>query len=340
MSRVAVGMSGGTDSAAAALLLKQAGETPVGVTLLLSGHEDVAGAEAVCKALEMEFHTVDMREAFRERVIRPFAESYLRGETPNPCVLCNREIKFGLLLEASASFACDTISTGHYARNVYRDGSFHLLQGVDSTKDQSYFLWTLKQENLSKIRFPLGEMTKAEVRQLVQKAGLPVQSRESQDICFVPEGDCGGYLAGIGFAGTPGEIRETDGKLLGHHNGLGRYTIGQRKGLGISSTRPLYVIKKDAETNTVWLGGEDELFTRRVFVRDVQMVSGAPLASVSAQVRLRYTRASSVAQITPKGNGAVLEFERPQRAPAAGQSAVFYREDAVLGGGFIATGEI
>ena len=184
--------------------------------------------------------------------------------------------------------------------------------------------------------FPLGGMTKAQVRELVRETDLPVQSRESQDICFIPDGDCGAFLEKCGCAGTPGEVRDTSGKLLGTHNGLGRYTIGQRKGLGIAAERPLYVVKKDAVTNTVILGGEEDLYADRVYLRWVQLVSGMPVQEMTAQVRLRYTRASAQAEIMPLGNGyAVLNFEKPQRAPAAGQSAVFYDGDEVLGGGFI-----
>ncbi|MBQ4321252.1 MAG: tRNA 2-thiouridine(34) synthase MnmA [Oscillospiraceae bacterium] len=335
MGRIAVGMSGGTDSAAAALALLHAGETPIGVTLLLSGHEDVSGAEAVCRALGIEFHTADCRAEFDASVVQPFAEAYLRGETPNPCVFCNRQIKFGAFFRAADDLGCEKLATGHYAINAY-DGQHHLLKGADTSKDQSYFLWTLDQEKLSRIVFPLGKLTKREARAMVLEAKLPVQSRESQDICFVPDGDCGGFLDRLGFAGTPGEVRDTSGKLLGSHNGLGRYTIGQRKGLGIAADRPLYVVKKDAGTNTVILGGEEELYAGKVILRDVQLVSGGGLVPMEAEVRLRYTRSSAAAKIEPDGNdGAVLTFEKPQRAPAAGQSAVFYAGDEVLGGGFI-----
>ena len=335
MGRIAVGMSGGTDSAAAALALLREGETPVGVTLLLSGHEDVTGAESICRALGIEFHTADCSAEFEASVVQPFAKAYLRGETPNPCVFCNRHIKFGAFFRAAEALGCEKLATGHYAVNAY-DGRYHLLKGMDSTKDQSYFLWTLDQEKLSRIVFPLGKLTKREARAMVQEAKLPVQSRESQDICFVPDGDCGGFLERRGFAGTSGEVRDTSGKLLGSHNGLGRYTIGQRKGLGIAAERPLYVIKKDAKTNTVILGGEEELYASSVILRDVQLVSGEVLTHMEAEVRLRYTRSSAAAKIEPYGeSGAVLTFEKPQRAPAAGQSAVFYAGDEVLGGGFI-----
>jgi len=336
MGKIAVGMSGGTDSAAAALLLLRAGETPVGVTLLLSGNEDVTGAEAVCSALEIEFFAVDCRDAFEEWVVQPFAAAYLHGETPNPCVFCNRHIKFGAFLRAAEALGCSRIATGHYARNIVQNGAYHLLQGTDSTKDQSYFLWTLTEKILSRVVFPLGDLTKVQVRELVREAELPVQSRESQDICFVPDGDCGGFLDRRGYAGEPGEVRDTSGKLLGTHHGLGRYTIGQRKGLGIAAEKPLYVIKKDPVTNTVLLGGEEALYAEKVQLRDVQLVSGRALSAMTAQVRLRYTRTYAQAEIVPAENGgAVLTFEKPQRAPAPGQSAVFYDGPEVLGGGFI-----
>ena len=336
MKRIAVGMSGGTDSAAAALLLQRAGMTPVGVTLLLSGNEDVSGAEAICKSLDMEFHAVECHETFRRAVIKPFAKAYLCGQTPNPCVYCNQYIKFGAFFDAADRLGCEMLATGHYARNVFRDGAYHLLQGTDASKDQSYFLWTLTEEKLSRIAFPLGGLTKAQVRELVREAELPVQSRESQDICFIPDGDCGAFLERCGCAGLPGEVRDTSGKLLGTHNGLGRYTIGQRKGLGIAADRPLYVVRKDAATNTVILGGEEDLYAARVYLRRAQLVSGKPLEKRFAQVRLRYTRFSAEAEITPLGNGyAELNFAQSQRAPAVGQSAVFYDGDEVLGGGFI-----
>ncbi len=339
--RIAVGLSGGTDSAAAALLLQRAGDTPVGVTLILSGNEDVAGAARIADTLGIEFHSVDLRKQFRTRVIEPFAAAWRRGETPNPCVLCNQEIKFGAFFDVAAKLGCENISTGHYARTAFRDGAWRLYAGLDRDKDQSYFLWTLTSEKLARIRFPLGELTKADARRFVAEASLPVQSRESQDVCFIPDGDCGGFLDRFCGPEPEGQILGTDGAILGTHRGLGYYTVGQRRGLGVSAPEPLYVTEKCRKENAVILGAEHDLYKTHVYLRNVRFISGTPVPDGdTVEAKVRYTRAAFPAEYTSEGaDGCRLSFNAPVRAPAPGQSAVFMCDDEILGGGYITGAE-
>ncbi len=339
--RIAIGMSGGTDSAAAALLLAREGETPVGVTLILSGNEDVCGAERVSRVLGIEFHVVDIREQFQQLVVEPFAEAWKRGETPNPCVLCNKRIKFGAFFDVAEKLECSILATGHYARTVFRDGLWRLCAGKDLKKDQSYFLWTLTSEKLSRIRFPLGELTKAEARRLVGEAALPVQPKESQDVCFIPDGDCGEFLKRFSGQEPEGTILGTDGRILGTHSGVSRYTVGQRKGLGVSASRPLYVTEKRVEENAVVLGDERDLYKERVYLRNMHFISGTPIPDgAMVEAKVRYTRTAASARYYSDGKDkGILAFTDPVRAPAPGQSAVFYQSGEVLGGGIINSAE-
>ena len=337
---VLVAMSGGVDSTAAVLLLKQAGYRCTGCTMtLLDGSGAAGDALAAAGRLDIPFRELDLRRMFGETVVRDFAESYLRGRTPNPCVLCNRVMKFGRLLEEADALGCRYLATGHYARAVKCGDLFELRKAADPAKDQSYFLYTLTQERLARILFPLGEMRKEQVRELARAAGLDAAGKpESQDICFVPGGDYASVIERFsGISSAPGDFIGPDGQVLGRHRGIVHYTVGQRRGLGIAWKCPLYVTAVDAERNTVSLGTDDALYRRTLEADGVSWISGAaPSSDVSCRVRIRYRHAEQPARVIPTGPDTVrVEFEEPQRAVTPGQSAVFYGGDAVLGGGII-----
>jgi len=351
MSRkVMVAMSGGVDSSAAALLLKQSGYDIGGMTLSLycdgefAPSEDAADAKRVCEALGAEHYLFDMREDFRRCVIDRFAEGYRIGETPNPCVECNRSIKFSGVLQRAEKLGYDLIATGHYVISEYDAAAqrWILRRACDPAKDQSYVLYVLSQHTLSKTLFPLGGLNKAEIRELAEQSGLATaRKRESQDICFVPDGDYGEFLVStLGLEAKHGSFVDTDGKILGEHHGHIRYTIGQRRGLGVSSDRRIFVLSKDIVNNRIVLGDEELLFERRMTVRDVNWVSvKAPDMPIKAQVKARYRQSAQPAWIFPGENGVTVEFDRPQRALTPGQAAVFYDGDVVLGGGTICANE-
>lgn len=338
--RVLVGISGGVDSAVTAWLLKQQGYEPVAVNLLLSEKNENIGARQCSEFLGIEFHSVDMTEEFDRLVKMPFAETYLNGETPNPCVICNRYVKFGLMADLMERFSCEKLATGHYVRSEFDENldRWVLKKGMDSKKDQSYFLWSLGQKQLSKTLFPLGQYTKEQVREIAKNANIPCASNpESQDVCFIPDGDCAKFIAEFtGKKAVPGKFVDGYGKILGDHRGIAAYTIGQRKGLGISSDAPLYVIKKDAASNTVILGRNDDLFSDTVNISDLNWISVDGMQKeITVQAKIRYSNSTAEAVVTNNGETAVLKFSQPQRAPSPGQSAVFYDGDIVVGGGII-----
>ncbi len=331
-------MSGGVDSTVAALLLLREGHDVVGGTALLFDGADVSAAQKQARDLGIPHHVFDLRKAFRENVMEPFAAIYGRGETPNPCVLCNRTIKFGALLEEALALGCDAVATGHYARLRYDSGSGRqlLLRGVDPAKDQSYFLAGLTQAQLSKILFPLGGLTKPEVRAIAEEAGLTCSSsRESQDICFLPDGDHLTFLRSR-LTLTEGDFVDGEGHVLGRHQGLPCYTLGQRRGTGVASDRRLYVVEKRPETNAVVLGDESMLYTTRAWVTDVRYYPFETLTEpLRVAARTRYRQKDAPATLYPAEEGAMLEFDLPQRAVTPGQAAVFYDGDVVVGGGMI-----
>ena len=341
--RVLVGVSGGVDSAAALLLLLRGGWEPVALYLRLTEEGDPAPARRTAESLGAAFHTADCRDLFRREVEAPFAAAWAAGETPNPCVRCNRRAKFAALLAWADRLDCPYVATGHYAR-VDRDpagGRCRLRRGLDPARDQSYFLYGLGQEVLSRLLLPLGELDKAAVRALAREAGLEAAGRrDSQDICFIPDGDCAAYLARQGVPFRPGDFVDREGRVLGRHRGLAAYTVGQRRGLGVSGGRPLYVLEKRAADNAVVLGEAAELLTERVRTRDFLWAAGAPPEGpVAAEVRLRHSRAAVPAVLTPlAGGGVEAVFSAPQRSPAPGQSLVAYRGDVVLGGGVLTEG--
>ncbi len=360
-------MSGGVDSSAVALLLQRAGYRVSGATMRLwrpgmrvddRGHflyehadlptslpcgsdADIADARTVCDALGIEHKVYDMGEAFCRSVIGDFVREYESGATPNPCVICNKCIKFGALLDACLADGADGIATGHYARVRYDHGSgrYLLLRAADTDKDQSYVLWQLSQDVLSRVVLPLGEYRKSDIRAMVAETGLVTAHKsDSQDICFVPDGDYAAFLCRYtGRMPTPGEYVDEDGNVLGQHKGIIHYTVGQRKGLGIALGAPMFVKSKDAATGRVVLADNAALFVKRVTVEAVNLIATERIdAPLRCAVKIRYGATPAAAVLHPTEDGRMLiEFDEPQRAPAVGQSAVFCDEEVIVGGGII-----
>ena len=348
--RVFAAMSGGVDSAAAALLLLQAGCDVTGVTLRLHGFQDRPGlcgsadeidtARSVAAALGIPHVVLDLSERFREKVMDRFVSEYVRGRTPNPCVDCNREIKFGALLDWALDQGADAMATGHYAR-VRFDGAlgrWQLLRGADRRKDQTYFLYQLTQHQLSHLLLPAGDYEKPALRALAAAHGLSnAQKADSQDICFVPDGDYVSFLRQQGAELVPGDFVDEAGRVLGRHKGLPCYTLGQRKGLGVSAGAPLYVLAKDPARNAVVLGADSALYTSELTAERVNWLSiPAPDGPLSVTARTRYSQREAAAHVEPlPGGRARVVFRDPQRAVTPGQAVVFYDGDLVLGGGTI-----
>lgn len=346
-------MSGGVDSSVAALLMKNMGYDCIGCTMKLynnedigisKGHtccslDDVEDARAVANSLGMPYYVFNFIDSFREKIICKFIDTYEKGRTPNPCIDCNRYMKFNILYERANTLSCDYIVTGHYARIKEFNGKYQLLKAVDETKDQTYVLYQMTQKELSSTRLVLGDLTKEEVRRIAEANGfINAHKPDSQDICFVPDGD---YASTIKrFSGKeyePGEFVDTDGNILGQHKGIICYTIGQRKGLGIAAPRPLYVCNIDAENNRIILGYAEDLLSKYVEVEEINWISGdIPTEPISCKVKLRYQMKEQPATVFPYGNNcARITFDEPQRAATPGQAAVFYDGDVVLGGGVI-----
>jgi tRNA-specific 2-thiouridylase len=347
--RVVVGMSGGVDSSVAAALLVEQGYDVVGVTLHLAGSgsrccslDDADDARRVADRLGIRFYVSNQQEAFRREVMLPFADAYLAGRTPVPCVACNRRFKFGRLLERARALGAEAVATGHYARlaDDPATGERQLLRGRDSDKDQSYFLFDLDQAQLARARFPLGELTKPEVRALARARGLATAAKpESQEICFVPGGDYAAVVESLrpGAAAGEGEVVDGAGRVRGRHRGVHHFTVGQRRGLGVGGPERLYVRALDAARNRVVVGGEGELAVRGARLEAVSWTGAAPSGPVEAAVRIRYRHPGAPARIEAPGDGSArVLFETPVAAVAPGQAAVFYRGDRVLGGGWIA----
>ncbi|MDP2895800.1 MAG: tRNA 2-thiouridine(34) synthase MnmA [bacterium] len=351
--KVILGMSGGVDSSVAAALLKRQGYEVIGVTLVLlprdldgeradacCGAQAVEDARAVCDQLDIRFHAANRREKFRTGVIDYFCDEYVGGRTPNPCVVCNRDIKFPELLRLAQILDADCVATGHYARiDRGESGQFRLLKGIDETKDQSYFLFTLTQAMLAKIIFPLGEMTKEEVRRLAGEMGLKVHGKpESQEVCFVAENRYDSFLKKwIPEKLQLGPIYDTAGRQIGQHKGIPLYTIGQRRGMGIAHKKPLYVLSIDAENNGIVAGPDEELLKIELAAGEAAWVSGeSPSKPLESDVKIRYNHPGAKAVVTPLEDGRVkLVFEKPERAITPGQAAVFYRGETILGGAWI-----
>jgi tRNA-specific 2-thiouridylase len=358
-------MSGGVDSSTVAALLARRGRSVIGLTMQLwnqrrlpdlavegaSGRccslDDVYDARRVAEQIGIPYYVLNFEREFEEQVVQPFVSEYLAGRTPIPCTLCNNFIKFARFLEMADGVGAHHIATGHYAR-IRRDptsGRYQLLRAVDRSKDQTYFLFGLTQPQLARTLFPLGELTKPEVRGLARAHGLPVaEKNDSQEICFVPNGDYAAFLtAYLKEKGAPpgitrGEIVSTDGRRLGEHAGIHHFTVGQRRGLGIAAAEPLYVISTDAQSQRVVVGGPDDLLRARFFTREVNWISVEALtAPVRAEVKIRNKHAAAPALLQPTADPARVEvvFDEPQRAVTPGQGAVFYQGDLVMGGGWI-----
>ncbi len=345
MKKVLVAMSGGVDSSVAVALLIKEGYDVSGGTFRLYEAEgeitaEVENAKKACDFLGIKHYVFDMREIFKEKVIDSFALEYDKGLTPNPCIECNKYIKFGAFLDEALKLGFDFIATGHYsAIKTDQNGQKVLIRPLDRKKDQTYVLWQLSEWQLSHILMPLGNYTKTEVRKIAEELKLPcAASKESQDICFVPDKDYGAFLEGYnGKSFQKGSYLDLDGAVLGEHKGHQHYTIGQRKGLGIALGKPQFVISKDPKTNSVVLGDEEHLFKNRVVIRDVNIMWGKDkTAEFWCTAKLRYSAKDMPCRYFPLGEDkAVLEFEEPQRAPSPGQSAVLYDGDKIIGGGKI-----
>jgi tRNA-uridine 2-sulfurtransferase len=354
--RVVVGMSGGVDSSAAAALLLEQGYEVIGITLKLwpqdcvsraedkcCGPQAVSDARQVCDRLGVPFYLVDEAEDFQRRVVEYFAAEYRAGRTPNPCVMCNQHLKFGTLRQRALQLGADWVATGHYARVERRaDGRVLLLRGRDPRRDQSYFLFSLRQEQLECILFPLGDRLKTETRATARDARLKTaEKEESMEICFVPDNDYGGFLEKAGLVERHrGEIVDLAGRVLGHHDGIEFYTIGQRRGLRLSVPRPLYVVALEPETNRVVVGEDVELLESEFMVRQCNWIPwDAPPGPLELMVKIRYNHPGTRATVRAVGDdSARVWLQEPQRAVTPGQACVFYDGDLVVGGGWIAGG--
>jgi tRNA-specific 2-thiouridylase len=351
MTKVVVAMSGGVDSSVAAALLKEQGYDVIGMMLRLwsePGKEDsnrcctpdaMAQARRVAAKLDIPFYVVDAKDVFHNTVVQYFLEGYARGETPNPCLICNRQIRWTFLLDHALALGADFMATGHYVRKQTTNRGHQLLRAVDHSKDQSYVLHVLNQEKLAKALFPVGDYPKPEIRAIAEKHGLSTATRkDSQDLCFLAGEDYRNFLQrNAAELLRPGEIVTSEGRSIGEHNGLANYTIGQRKGLGIASPVPLYVLGKNTGSNTLIIGRQEELGSRELIARDVNWPSGEiPGEAFHADVKIRYTAKEAEALVTPvKGNQVQVRFEASQRDITAGQAAVFYQGDVLIGGGII-----
>lgn len=343
--RVAVALSGGVDSSAAALLLKEAGYQVTGIYVRLwdspQYEYQARQTQNICHILSIPLHMLDLQKEFEHNVVDYFCLEYEQGRTPNPCIACNQHIKFGILMDKALSLGADYLATGHYARVEHLGNNHRLLKAIDIQKDQSYFLYTLNQERIKQLLFPLGKHSKGKVKQIAKQKGLPVAAKPSQDICFISQKNYGTFLS-QSFPSTPGDIVDTHGTKLGEHQGIAFYTIGQRHGLGLASGKPLYVIRIEPENNRIVLGEEKELYSQEIVAKKVTWVSTeAPDEPIAVTARIRHKSNEAAAILFPARHceqGEAISdvwFLHPQRAIAPGQSVVFYKGDEVLGGGII-----
>ena len=349
-------MSGGIDSTMAAILLTEQGYELEGVTFRswdsiskacmeretgCCSVDSIFEAKHIANSLGFNHQILDIRELFRQTVISNFISEYMKGRTPNPCVVCNKYIKWGALLDLADKLNCEFIATGHYARVGCHEGRHFISKGIDTTKDQSYFLWQLTPENLARTLFPLGGYTKQQVRQMAAERGYTKlsQKRESQEICFVPDNDYRNFLQQNSpeySAVGPGNFVSTDGRVLGKHKGYPNYTIGQRKGLEIALGQPMYVSRIDATSNTVTLGTRENLLSTRLSASDCNFTKiEAPQTPTEVTARVRYRSKGVPATVVAAGDKIVVEFSEPVESVSPGQSVVFYQDDDMIGGGII-----
>jgi tRNA-specific 2-thiouridylase len=343
MTSVAIAMSGGVDSSVAALILKDRGYNVFGITMSVSEYSNKAieTAAKVAKKLDIAHYIVDLKKEFHEKVINPFCREYALGKTPNPCILCNYHIKFNALLAKAREQGADLLATGHYVRILETGDGFKLLKGTDSVKDQTYFLYMLKQEQLKNLLTPLGGLSKTEVKKIAAAAGIDsVLERESQDVCFIPNNGYDKFIS-ENISTKSGDILDIDGRVIGRHRGLAYYTIGQRQGLGLSSSSRRYIVRLDADNNTVVLGEREQLFLKKLRAGSLSWISGHnPPHMEQITARIRYKASESRVKIKFKDDFCDVEFEHPQWAVTPGQSVVFYSGDEVLGGGIIEAADL
>jgi tRNA-specific 2-thiouridylase len=346
--RVVVAMSGGVDSSAAAALLVEQGHEVLGITLRVWSYagaarcgsccspDDIDDARAVATRLGIPFYVADAEELFKHRVVEPFVQSYLDGKTPVPCVACNRDVKFDFLLAKARALGA-RLATGHYARVERRDGTHRLLRAADASKDQSYFLFTLRQDALAELEFPVGGLTKPEVRAIAERHGLPTSEKpESMEICFVPDGDYAGFVERVAGPQPAGTVVDGRGQVLARHAGVHRFTVGQRRGLGVAAAEPLYVQRIDASAGAVVVGPAAGLERSEFTVLQPSWVEHGPSPEERVHVRIRHRHAGTPARVVAADGGRLtVRTEEPVRAVTPGQAAVFYRGDEVLGGGWI-----
>ncbi len=352
MKKALIAMSGGVDSSVAAYLIKKQGYYTEGITLKLCSFndddeptcctsKDIEDAKEVCEKLDIPHRVINFTDNFNKKVIDKFVNTYIEGGTPNPCVDCNRYIKFSKLFEIAEKEGFDFVVTGHYARVEFdkKTNRFSLKKGTDESKDQSYVLYSLTERQLSKILFPLGDMTKDEIRKIAEQGGLiNADKPDSQDICFVKDGKYGQFIEKYTGKKSPeGDFVDLKGNKLGTHKGIINYTIGQRKGLGLSLKQPMFVVKKDIETNRVILGFTEDLMSRSLVADEVNLIAYDKLnEDIKVTVKTRYKQKEAPATLTPLENGKIkVIFDEPQRAITKGQAAVFYNGDTVIGGGTI-----
>ncbi len=344
-------MSGGVDSSVAALLLKQEGHEVIGVTMKLFDYpaedaatynkgcctlDDVEDARRVCQILDVPHYVFNLQREFRAHVIEYFLAEYQQGKTPHPCIACNDRIKFSFLLQRARFLGASHIATGHYARILPSEDGWRLLTGIDASKDQSYVLFGMNQDQLSQTLMPVGSYPKDEIRRMAAEAGFPNANKpDSQDVCFIPLGDYRSFMQKR-VTPKPGRLINSAGEPMGTHRGIEFYTVGQRRGLGITSPDPLYVTAIDPDNGDITVGPESELYRDSLWATDVNYVLGRPPApGTEVSVKIRYKSSQTPARLYPRGSDALLRFDGPQRAVTPGQAVVFYRDDEVIGGGRI-----
>lgn len=349
--RVVIGLSGGVDSAVAAYLLKQQGYGVIGVMLNLSQNDEqyllheggccslssVLDARKVAEMLDIPFYVLNYKDAFKEKIVDYFVYDYMKGNTPNPCVECNRHIKFGKFLKSAKTLGADYIATGHYANIEEVNGKYLLKKGVDEKKDQTYMLYTLTQAQLKNVLMPCGKYLKEEVREIAKQIGMDIHNKkDSEEICFVPDGNHGNFISNIEKV-REGNFVDKEGKILGKHKGIVYYTIGQRKGLNLALGKPAYVIEIRAKSNEVVIGDESDIFFKNAVINDVNVISGEGLEDGTVvQAKIRYQAKVSNAKVFNLSDGCLkIVFKNPQRAMTKGQSLVIYDGDILVGGGII-----